>query len=316
MKITKLIPQGICKGVARAITIVNNELNNKDIKKPIYMLGSLVHNKKIMQSFIDKGIILVDDPDKMRAINKIQEGTVIFTAHGISKNIVNIAKEKGLNIIDTTCTDVTKIHTLIDSYIKENYTVIFLGVENHPESNAILNDFPVFFITEESCLENLPKFTNNIILTNQSTMSYIKVKEIYESLLNIYPNIILAAEVCPATRLRQEALITSDENADLIIVVGDKLSNNTKMLETIGKNRTKKTTILLESVEDLNNYDLSNYKNCIITSGASTPFAIVHEIITALETYNKSIKYTSKLNKEDYLKLKGWFKNHPYFLFS
>lgn len=315
MKITKLIPQGICKGVARAITIVNKELNNKTIKKPIYMLGNLVHNKNIMQSFIDKGVILIDDIDKKSAINKITKGTVIFTAHGISKEIVKIAKEKGLNIIDTTCNDVTKIHSLIDSYIKENYSVIFLGVSNHPESNAIINDYPVQFITENTILGTLPKLKDNIILTNQSTMSYNNVKKIYDSLLKTYPKLILAAEVCPATRLRQEALINSNEFADLIVVVGDKLSNNTKMLESIGQKENKKPTILLETVEDLNNYDLSNYQSCIITSGASTPFAIVHEIITALETYDKNTNYISKLNTEDYLKLKGW-QSHPFLLLS
>lgn len=305
MKITKLIPQGICKGVARAITIVNKELDNNEIKKPIYMLGSLVHNKNIMQSFIDKGITLIEDVDKKTAVNKIKEGTIIFTAHGISKEIIALAKEKGLNIINTTCKDVSKIHSLIASYLKENYSVLFLGVKYHPESIAIVNDFPVHFITENTNLDTLPKLKENIILTNQSTMSYLKVKEIYNNLLEIYPNMILAGEVCPATRLRQEALINSNEEADLIIVVGDKLSNNTKMLQTLGKTHNQKPTILLETVEDLNFYDLSNYQSCIITSGASTPFAIVHEIITALKTYDKNKNYISKLNTEDYLKLKG-----------
>ncbi|MDD2258305.1 MAG: 4-hydroxy-3-methylbut-2-enyl diphosphate reductase [Bacilli bacterium] len=305
MKVTKLIPQGICKGVARAITIVNKELTNKNIIKPIYMIGNLVHNKNIMQGFIDKGIILINENDKKNALLKINKGTVIFTAHGVSKELINIAREKKLNIIDTTCTDVTKIHSLISSYIKENYSVIFLGVKNHPESNAIVNDFPVYFITEDSILEDLPKLTGNIILTNQSTMSYIKVKEIYYDLLKYYPNLILSEEVCPATRLRQEALINSNENADLIIVVGDKMSNNTKMLKAIGKTHNKKKTILLETVEDLNKYDLSEFQNCIITSGASTPFAVVQEIINALKTYDKNTKYISKLNTKDYLKLKG-----------
>jgi 4-hydroxy-3-methylbut-2-enyl diphosphate reductase len=136
-------------------------------------------------------------------------------------------------------------------------------------------------------------------------MSYIKVKEIYYDLLKYYPNLILSEEVCPATRLRQEALINSNENADLIIVVGDKMSNNTKMLKAIGKTHNKKKTILLETVEDLNKYDLSEFQNCIITSGASTPFAVVQEIINALKTYDKNTKYISKLNTKDYLKLKG-----------
>lgn len=309
MKITKLIPQGICKGVARAIKMVNEELNNPDINKPIYMLGSLVHNKNIMKSFIEKGVILIDTPDKLTALEKINEGTVIFTAHGISKQILKKAKEKGLKVIDTTCKDVTKIHNLIKDYLAEDYEIIFLGVENHPESIAIRNDYPVHFITEFTKIENLPEIKGNLILTNQSTMSYNKVKTIYNSLLTKYPNLILSAEVCPATRLRQDALLNADEDTDLIIVVGDKLSNNTKMLETLGKAKSSKTTILLETVEDINNYDLSNYKNCVITSGASTPFAIVKEIIAALKTYDKNIEYKSNLQTNDFLKLKGWLSS-------
>jgi 4-hydroxy-3-methylbut-2-enyl diphosphate reductase len=299
MDIIKLTPRGFCKGVVRAIHIINKALENDNLKKPIYMLGNIVHNKNIVKAFEEKGIIILDGSSREEMLKKINEGTIIFTAHGVSDKIRDLALNKNLDIIDATCIDVTKTHDLIKEKLKEGYTVLFYGKSNHPETEGILGiSDEIILIEEATDLSFLPPIKNKMIITNQTTMSYLELINVYEKLKVIYPQLELMNEVCSATRRRQEAVLNA-QDLDLIIVVGDKLSNNTRMLKEIALKKNVQA-IQVETIVDLKNYNLTNYKKIGITAGASTPNAIVQEIIDNLE-FNTN-NYISTLNLEDYLK--------------
>lgn len=298
MEITKLTPRGFCKGVVNAIHIINKALENNTYKKPIYMLGNIVHNKNVVEAFKSKGIIILDGESRVEMLKKINEGTVIFTAHGVSDEVRNIATMKGLDIVDATCKDVKKTHDVIKEKLLEGYLLLFYGKENHPETEGIIGiSDEIILITDKTDLSTLPKYSGKIIITNQTTMSFLDVIKIYNKLKEIYPQLELVDEICNATRRRQEAVINA-EGYDLIIVVGDKLSNNTKMLKELASNKTK--AIQVETLNDLKNIDLSNFNKIAITAGASTPKSILEEIVFNLE--HNTNNYISRLNLDDYLK--------------
>ncbi len=296
MKVTKLTPRGFCKGVVNAIHIINKALEDENLKRPFYMLGNIVHNKNIVNAFKEKGVIILDGPSRVKMLEDITSGTVIFTAHGVSDKVRKISEAKGLDIIDATCKDVRRTHDLIKDFIDLGYTVLFYGKQNHPETEGVLGISPKIILIEDYFdLDSLPNINNQMIITNQTTMSYLNLITVYEKLLTKYPQLELIDEICSATRRRQEAVINA-KNFDLIIVVGDKLSNNTKMLANLAKEKTN--AIQVETLNDLKEYNLKDYKNIAITAGASTPMIILDEIVDAIEENNTFI---SKLTIKDFL---------------
>lgn len=303
MEVTKVKVQGFCKGVIYAIYKINKVLKDTNIKKPIYMLGSLVHNKHIVNAFKNKGIIILEGKKRIDLLDEINEGSVIFTAHGVSDAVYEKARSKGLNIIDATCKDVIRVHDIVKDKTNNENTVLFLGKKGHPETEGVLeSNKSVILIEENFNINQLPEINGNIILTNQTTMSFLDVLKAYDQLKIKYPNLELVEEVCNATRVRQNSVIEFAKNSDLVIVVGDKSSNNTRMLKEVSTKYGNAKSISVETIEDLNSYDLSMYQKVAITSGASTPPAIVNEIIEALRNYDPLIKYQSHLTDDDYLK--------------
>ena len=133
MKAYEIKPNGFCNGVIRAIKMINKILEDPNTPLPIYMFGYLVHNKKIINGFIENHNIILIKEDFANTLTNIKKGTVIFTAHGISPKIKQIAINNNLNIIDTTCPNVLKIQNKIKEKINDNYKVIVIGNNNHPE---------------------------------------------------------------------------------------------------------------------------------------------------------------------------------------
>ena len=283
MRINKIEPQGFCGGVKRAIDIVNDLLNDDKILRPIYMLGSLIHNSHIINSFIDKGVILLDDNlTKDEMIDKVDSGTIIISAHGISPKSLDKARKKGLNIIDTTCPYVELIHKKITTAINEKRKVIYIGTKNHPEVSGVLGiSDSINLVSSESDINNLKLNSDNPYVTNQTTLSIYDIKNYYDLIIKKYPNAIVDNKICNATTIRQEA-VAKQEKADLCIIVGDKKSSNTKKLLSVAENEAKIKTILIDSVNDLKNYSFVGINTISISSGASTPSYLVDEIINYL----------------------------------
>lgn len=125
MKVLKLTPYGYCKGVYDAINTVLS-IKEKYPSTPIYCIGQIVHNQYINEKIAQCGIKIIEK-DKLEALKEINSGVVIFSAHGTSKEILDKAKDKGLIVIDTVCPFVKKGMDIIDSYLKENYEIIYIG---------------------------------------------------------------------------------------------------------------------------------------------------------------------------------------------
>ena len=283
MKIKKVVPSGYCKGVVNAIKIAKQtRIDNPN--KNIYILGMLVHNDYVSKELEQLGIITLDDSlsSKEELLDSINDGIVIFTAHGISEKIKNKAISKGLEYVDATCVDVLKTQNLIKEYINNGYDIIYFGKSKHPEAEAVLSiSNKIHLITNIDELNNLNLSNDKVFLTNQTTMSFIEMNDLIVRAKQLYPDIIVQEEICNATSSRQLAILNL-QDCDLLYVVGDIKSNNTNKLVDIAKNKGIKKVLLIQNFNDINLNDLNNVNNIYVTAGASTPPVLIDEVINHL----------------------------------
>lgn len=285
MEIQRVIPSGYCKGVVNAIRLAKNA---KDLypNENIYVLGMIVHNTYVTKELESLGIITLDDTkmSKEELVDTVNDGVIIFTAHGISDQIKQKVIDKGLKYIDATCVDVLKTKDRIIDYLNKDYDVIYFGKKNHPEANAIIAiSSRIHLVTNIDDLRNLEINNPNIFMTNQTTMSYLELKELIELAKTKFKNIIIEEEICNATSSRQLA-IANIKDCDLLYVVGDIKSNNTNKLVDIGKQNGIKKVLLIQNYKDINKNDLVDVNKVCVTAGASTPPILIDEVIKYLNS--------------------------------
>lgn len=157
MEVIKINPRGYCYGVVDAMVIARNAALDKTLPRPIYILGMIVHNKHVTDAFEQEGIITLDGENRKEIIEQVEKGTVIFTAHGVSPEIREIARRKGLVSIDATCPDVTVTHDLIREKSNEGYDIIYIGKKGHPEPEGAMGVAPdhVHLVQSMKDIDNL-----------------------------------------------------------------------------------------------------------------------------------------------------------------
>ncbi len=284
MEIVSVIPRGYCQGVVRAVRIAK-ETAEKYPDQKITMLGMIVHNRYVVDACRRLGIRFAEEAGKTRLelLDEIDEGIVIFTAHGVSDAVRAKAQAKGLHVIDAICPDVMKTHELVKEHVKHG-DVIYIGKKNHPEAEGTVGlSEKIHLVSAVKDIADLPDLSN-VLITTQTTLSLLDTKEIIDACMERFPDAEAVSEICNATRIRQEAVLKL-ENIDLLIVVGDPRSNNSCQLREIGKKAGISSCLLAESIEDLTE-DLIRDKNRIaVTSGSSTPNTLTAQIITFLKEY-------------------------------
>ncbi len=288
MKIISIVPRGYCKGVVHAINLAK-KTRELHPNTPITMLGMIVHNQYVIDACKKIGIACVEEKGKTRLelLDSISEGIVIFTAHGVSDAVLLKAKEKGLTVVDASCDDVVKTKTIVQSYLKNDFDVLYIGKKGHPEAEAITSiSSKVHLICSIEDINLLPAFSK-VILTNQTTMSIIEVQDLINYAQEKYPNLIVLEEICHATRIRQEA-VQSLSNVDCLFVVGDPHSNNTKKLKEIAESNNISKAYLIETANDIQEKWLNDVETIAVTSGASTPTYLTNQVIESLSTYSKT----------------------------
>lgn len=297
MEIVKVIPRGYCKGVVRAINIAKKTaIENPNTK--IYILGMLVHNKYVIEALKAYNIITIDDKNKSREelLDEINEGIVIFTAHGIHPSVKEKAHKKGLHCIDASCLDVLKTQEIVNKHLQDGYEVLYIGKHKHPESSAVCDHNPHVHLIENENDINILSNYDKVFVTNQTTMSYYDVKHLFDLIKNKYPNVIISDEICNATRSRQEA-VANLKDIDALIVVGDKASNNANRLAQIAKEKNIQYVYLIDDVNDLEINEIVQFNKVGVTAGASTPTYLINQVIHCLENniYEKQIIEKDKI---------------------
>lgn len=288
MKVIKISPRGYCYGVVDAMIIARNAALDKTLPRPIYILGMLVHNSHVTDAFEEDGIITLDGKNRSEIINQVQSGTVIFTAHGVSPDVREIAKQRGLVTIDATCPDVTVTHDLIREKQKEGYHIIYIGKKGHPEPEGAVGVAPeiVHLVENLQDVEALDLDTSKIIVTNQTTMSQWDVQELMERVQEKYPQAEIHKEICNATQTRQEAVAEQAGAADLLIVVGDPRSNNSNRLAQVSEEIAGTKAYRVADVSEIDASWLKDIETVAVTAGASTPTPITREVIQFLEKFD------------------------------
>lgn len=290
MKVIKINPRGYCYGVVDAMVIARNAALDKTLPRPIYILGMIVHNKHVTDAFEQDGIITLDGENRKEIIEQVNEGTVIFTAHGVSPEIREIARRKGLVSIDATCPDVTVTHDLIREKTAEGYDIIYIGKKGHPEPEGAIGVAPdqVHLVQSLADIEKLTFKNNKILVTNQTTMSQWDVAFLMDTLKEKFPHIEVHKEICLATQVRQEAVAEQAGAADLLIVVGDPKSNNSNRLTQVSVEIAGTPSYRISDISELKLEWLKGIETVAVTAGASTPTPIVKEVITFLEKYDEN----------------------------
>lgn len=285
MKVYQIIPRGYCKGVIRAIETAKKQANHNDT----YILGMIVHNQYIVDALENLGIKTIDKKGASREelLEQVTKGTVIITAHGAGDNVIKKALKKNLNVIDATCPDVIKTHDLIKDYLNKGFEILYIGKNGHPESEGALsiNYDHIHLIETKTDLDGLDKNLKYII-TNQTTMSLYDVYDLCEYAKTQIPNLTIAKETCKATTIRQEAIAKISDDVDIVFIVGDPHSNNTKKLASIARNKANKTTYMIERVDDITLEMLKDKKVAAVSSGASTPTYLTNQVIDYLKQFN------------------------------
>ena len=290
MKVIKITPRGYCYGVVDAMVIARNAALDKSLPRPIYILGMIVHNKHVTDAFEQDGIITLDGENRKEIIEQVNEGTVIFTAHGVSPEIREIARRKGLVSIDATCPDVTVTHDLIREKTALGYEIIYIGKKGHPEPEGAIGVAPtkVHLVQNLNDIENLNITSEKILVTNQTTMSQWDVSFIMEQIQQKFPHIEIHKEICLATQVRQEAVAEQAGQADLLIVVGDPKSNNSNRLTQVSVEIAGTPSYRISDISELKIEWLFDIDTVAVTAGASTPTPIVKEVMTFLEKFDKN----------------------------
>lgn len=283
MEIISIKPRSYCKGVVFAIKkALETKANNPD--KEVSLLGMIVHNQLVIDALEREGIHTIDEKGKSREelLDMVPEGIVLFSAHGVADSVKAKAKALGLEAIDATCTEVLFTDNLVQEQIAEGKRVFYVGKKGHPESTGITQGREGVYLIETA--EDIPDSLDNeaIFVTNQTTLSVLDLKDVFEAIKTRYPQAEIYDEICQATRLRQEAVMKYDD-LDVLLVIGDPNSNNTAMLAKIAEERGVPIVKRIESVEDL---DLAWFKQddkVGVTAGASTPPYLINQVEAYLE---------------------------------
>lgn len=280
---------GFCSGVKRAVDGTKKELE-MSTKKQIDCLGEIVHNRQVIKELQEKGLRLIDN---------IEDGRdeVIIRAHGIQKEVYEIAEQKNIKVRDYTCPNVLKIHKLVEKYIDKGYYILLCGSKNHPENIGTVsycnNNYSIIE-NEDDALEIIDEIieskVNKILLIAQTTYSLEKFYIIEEILKNELPKsieLVVNNTICKATELRQIETEKLSRNVDYMIIIGGKNSSNSKKLYEIAKKYCE-NGIFIETEKELDVDEINKYEKIGIMAGASTPKESIDYVVEKLESkFNK-----------------------------
>jgi len=209
MDVLRITPRGFCHGVVDAIRLAQEA--GQTHEGPVYMLGYLVHNAHVVQELAQYNVKLIDFDDRLAGLDQIEGGTVILTAHGVSPAVKNRAMDRGLTVIDATCSDVYVTHDLIIDLVDKGYEIIYVGKPGHPEPEGAIGEAPdhVHLVSSTDDVANLDLKSEYIAVTTQTTLSVWDTEDIISSILDKYPDAEVHNDICLATQDRLQLLPAS-----------------------------------------------------------------------------------------------------------
>ena len=279
MKIYLAKPRGFCAGVDRAIEIV--DLSLKAYGAPIYVRHEIVHSRHVVNTLRGKGAVFVEE------LSEVPDGAiVIFSAHGVAKEVWAEANRRHLKVIDATCPLVIKVHNEVNRDHVQGYELILIGHSGHPEVIGTLGQIPdkIHLVSSVSDVEKLEvEKPDHLSYVTQTTLSVDECRDIVEALNRRFPGIKgpHQEDICYATQNRQNAVKQLANLVDVILVIGSPNSSNSNRLRELGEHCGIRS-YLIDSWEDINPVWLKNARAVGIAAGASAPEVLVTEVVAYL----------------------------------
>ena len=284
MEVIKITPRGYCHGVVKAINIARE--SGKTLEGPLFALGQLVHNRHVLDDLASHGVELVDGQNRLEILEQIDNGTVIFSAHGVAPAVRRRASEKGLRWIDATCPDVIRTHDLARDMAARGYYIVYIGKHGHPEPEGVIGEVPagqISLVETAEEVEALDIRAEKIAVLTQTTISVWDTDALVERIVERYPHAEVHNEICRATQDRQEAAVEAARDCDLVVVVGDRRSSNSRRLVEVVRERAGKPAYLVDNVEEIDPAWFRGIRRVGVTSGASTPSELTRTVIKHIE---------------------------------
>jgi 4-hydroxy-3-methylbut-2-enyl diphosphate reductase len=287
MQIVLANPRGFCAGVDRAIEIVDQALET--FGAPIYVRHEVVHNRTVVDNLKKKGAIFIEE------LNDVPVGSyLIFSAHGVSKQVQKEAEERQLTVFDATCPLVTKVHLQVAKHAKSDREVILIGHAGHPEVEGTMGQY-------EKCTENggiylveTPEDVDNLKVNNPDNLAYVTQTTLSMTDTKIMVDALKARftaiqeqkkdDICYATQNRQDAVQELAKKADTILVVGSPNSSNSNRLREIAV-QLGKPAYLIDTAADMQRSWFDGIEVVGVTAGASAPEVLVQEVIARLKEW-------------------------------
>ncbi|MAL02155.1 MAG: 4-hydroxy-3-methylbut-2-enyl diphosphate reductase [Alcaligenaceae bacterium] len=274
-------PRGFCAGVDRAIEIVERAL--KLHGAPIYVRHEIVHNRFVVNDLREKGAIFIDELDQAP-----QGAIVVFSAHGVSRQVRQQAQDLGLQIFDATCPLVTKVHVEVARMRQAGREIIMIGHRGHPEVEGTLGQAEggMYLVeTPEDVWALEVSNPENLAFVTQTTLSVDDAAKVAQALRSRFPGIVepKKSDICYATQNRQDAVKIMAPECDLVLVVGSVNSSNSNRLREVAE-RGGAQAYLIDDPDMIQSEWLKNARRVGLTAGASAPEVLVESVVARLKT--------------------------------
>lgn len=281
MKIILAKSAGFCFGVNRAVTIVNNLLEEG---KKVTTLGPIIHNPHMVAELAERGVEIADTPNDLSSMDR----TLVIRSHGVPQSVIDEIEQKGISYENATCPFVSKIHQIVKDNSREGKVILIAGDENHPEVQGIVGhcegEHYIFKNYEDlgKLLKKLENIENiSICVVAQTTYDVKEWKNCLKLLKKVYTNAKIFDTICSATSIRQSEAEELASISDIMVVIGGRQSSNTAKLFSVCKSKCERT-YLIESAAELDDIALIDADIIGITAGASTPARIIKEVFNTM----------------------------------
>ena len=278
---------GFCFGVNRAVTAVENFLNEG---KKVATLGPLIHNPAFIKQLESRGAVIIDEPEQL------PDGyELVVRTHGVTKDVYERILKLNREFSDQTCPFVKKIQNIVNDNSTPERPLLIAGDGSHPEVmgfRSYAHGESFTFSSAEELLEMLKNGTINpkkeMFVVAQTTFSSIEFKKNCEIVKKYCTNAKIFDTICNATAKRQKEACNLSAQSDIMVVIGGKISSNTQKLKNVCEANCK--TYLVESADEVKNIDFAGCRNIGVTAGASTPVCIIKEVLKSMSEITNPIE--------------------------
>lgn len=279
-KVLLASPRGFCAGVEMAIKALAWMVRSFD--EPVYCYHEIVHNKIVVDRFVEKGVVFVD------SIDEVPQGSpIMLSAHGSAPEVVAAARSRGSYVVDAVCPLVTKVHHEVKTRAGKGFHIVYVGHEGHEEAVGTMAVAPHAITRVESVEEvnALPEFDQPVAMLAQTTLSHREWNEVAVQVKSRFPNVWTPgrSDLCFATTNRQSALTSIAPRVDAFIVIGSSNSSNTRALERLATESGCQQVYRVNSANELPD-SLSGTVG--VTAGASAPEELVLGVLARLAPIN------------------------------